>query len=417
MNRPKNVLLNSSGVSKGATPVFKQQQSARACQQNKEVKWKSSFKSLGEQDIQDDGSQDKSSSSSEKAELYDPYEPGSSDSESEMPQGQNHSHHPEQDDDDVRWHRYKHLSPGRGCHDNYHWELPYSESGSRPLNGRDFRPPETRPTEHQGPSPTNRLPERQPYSPNVESADPGYGSISRTLDRRSCSPDRLSHRSSNQNFTASYGGQMTNGDETMPEYRREMSTTVRLSPPRLQVDYQHQPGYVGTGADQITSTEVTKKKNRSPIIEKSPFTCELCDVELANKQELEDHLESKTHWDTMEHIQQQTNYDDLTVAFLQEVLLFKARHCSQAIEESKVQALQETDHMTRVELFHCAACKVYMSTSASSVQSHLRSQEHLCNKKDFEMRQRRACLDKAESVMKKLRPQFERFLQGGDPFE
>lgn len=50
---------------------------------------------------------------------------------------------------------------------------------------------------------------------------------------------------------------------------------------------------------------------------RNPFTCELCDVELANKQELEDHLESKTHWDTMEHIQRESNYDDLTVAFLQ----------------------------------------------------------------------------------------------------
>lgn len=50
---------------------------------------------------------------------------------------------------------------------------------------------------------------------------------------------------------------------------------------------------------------------------RSPILCDLCDVELANGQELQDHLESKTHWDILEHIQQENNYDDMTIAFLQ----------------------------------------------------------------------------------------------------
>lgn len=37
--------------------------------------------------------------------------------------------------------------------------------------------------------------------------------------------------------------------------------------------------------------------------------------------------------------------------------------------------------MTKVEVFHCAACSVYLSTSASVVHSHLTSQEHLSNTK------------------------------------
>lgn len=152
-------------------------------------------------------------------------------------------------------------------------------------------------------------------------------------------------------------------------------------------------------------------------MEKSPFSCDLCEVEVAKLQELEDHLESKSHWDTLEHIQQQNNCDDLAVAFLQEVMLFKVRQCSQTIEESAIEALQENDHMTRVEMLHCAACKDYVSISASSVQNHLRSQEHLRNKKEFELQQRRSCLVKAETMMKELKPQFEQFLEGRDPFE
>lgn len=37
--------------------------------------------------------------------------------------------------------------------------------------------------------------------------------------------------------------------------------------------------------------------------------------------------------------------------------------------------------MTKVEVFHCAACNIYLSTSSSVVHSHLTSQEHLSNTK------------------------------------
>ncbi|XP_076000816.1 uncharacterized protein LOC142994040 [Genypterus blacodes] len=401
MNRSNNGILKNSVTAKGTVPTFRPQHSARSArQQGKEAKWKSSFKPLGQSSHESDaGSEDTSTNSFERVELYDPYDPESSESEPEMRYG----HRPSEHDHRVGRPRQKRSSADKDFHDNYDRGASHSETGRRPHDGHDIRPRERRSL-----SQSNRLPERQ-IAQNIEPIDPDYGSVSRPQSRRSSSPD-IRRR------TAPYRGQRTSGKERgpVPELSREVNTNVPLSPKRLQ----EESGYVGAGVDDITaSTEVTKKKNRSPIIEKNPFTCELCDVEWANKQELEDHLESKSHWDTMEHIQQENNYDDLTVAFLQEVLQFKVRHCCQVLEESKIQELQAADHMTRVEMFHCAACKVYVSTSASSVESHLSSQEHLCNKKEFEVRQRHACLDKAESVMKKLKPQFELYLQGGDPFE
>lgn len=104
-------------------------------------------------------------------------------------------------------------------------------------------------------------------------------------------------------------------------------------------------------------------------------------------------------------------------------------------------ALQENNHMTKVEMFHCAACKVYISTSVAEVQAHITSEEHLsrtkvmllsykCNNtdvfslnilfvycdcltfpKEFEVHRRHACLNKAEAMMKELKPQFEHFLK------
>ncbi|XP_073346989.1 uncharacterized protein [Pagrus major] len=455
MNRQNNVPFKPAVIPRGAAPVYRQQQPAsiafsvnhvprgfREAMQHismmtadrsktsdmaaktpsapkvqPAVKWRSSFKPIGDED---DNSEEQSTSSPHRPELS-PYDPVSSESEQEMAPNQVQNRTPPEQDNKLG---RPHLSPSRGCLNKGRWDIPYSERGSKPLNRHDIRhdiSPDTRHTEIQGISPGDRLPEQRAYSPDTESLDPpGYSSISRPLDHRVSSPDRFIHSSSTQKFPASYGAQRTNGEEriTIPEYKREMTTTGRLSPPRVQRDYQHQLGYHETGLDQIPpSTEVTRNSSKNIIMDKSPIVCDLCDVELSNGQELQHHLEGKTHWDTLEHIQQENNYDDLAIAFLQEAMLYKSRQCSRAIEDSVLQALQENDYMTKIEIFNCVACGVFLSTSASSVHTHITSREHLSNTKEFEVQQRRACLNKAETMMKELKPQFEHFLQGGSPFE
>ncbi len=166
------------------------------------------------------------SSISFRAELYDPYDPASSDSEHEMQQGRGHKAFPP-DKDDILGHQ--HLSPSQDSKKKGCWDLPASDLESGSLNMCDFNP-NTRPTESRGHSPGHRVPERQAYSPDTEPlATPCYGSISRPFDHSVCSPDRLIHGSSNQRFPASYGVQRTNGEEsiTIPEHRREVSP-VRL---------------------------------------------------------------------------------------------------------------------------------------------------------------------------------------------
>ncbi|XP_030607484.1 uncharacterized protein LOC115795631 isoform X2 [Archocentrus centrarchus] len=347
-------------------------------------KWKSSFKPIGEED---GDSQDQSTSYKEKPGLYDPYEPLSSDSESEMPQDQDHNLSPPIDDNDGE---HQCFSPVRGCPDDQHWDSSYSKPGSGPLD-RDFSTG-TRPAEIPGLSPVIRQPEEQIYNPEAESLH-CFGSLGEPVDQRGGSPDRLIHASST--FPTPFG-QRTNGEKiTLPEYKLE---TIRLSPPRLQ-DYHHK-AWTETCHPQRTS-----------------IFCDLCEVELASGQELQDHLDSKCHWDTLEHIQQNNKYDDLIIAFLQEVMLYKSHHCSQAVEDSTLQTLQENHHLTKVEMFHCAACKVYISTSVAEVQAHITSEEHIFCTKEFEVHQRHACLSKAEAMMKELKPQFEHFLKGGSPFE
>nr|XP_057922096.1 DBIRD complex subunit ZNF326-like isoform X1 [Doryrhamphus excisus] len=213
----------------------------------------------------------------------------------------------------------------------------------------------------------------------------------------------------------SYGAERTNGEEAMarPEHSSMMVPRVRLSSPKLQ-DYQitEEPGEA-----EAEESRTKSKRTKSILMDQITINCDLCDIEVSNGQELEDHLDSKIHWDVMEHIQQQNNYDDMTIAFLQDVMLYKSIKCSRAIDDSALRALQENDHMTKVALFHCAACQVLVSTAASSVQNHITSPEHLSKTKEFGAQRRHASLDKADTIMKELQPQFENFLKGFSQFE
>lgn len=91
--------------------------------------------------------------------------------------------------------------------------------------------------------------------------------------------------------------------------------------------------------------------------------------------------------------------------------------------------------MTKVEVFHCAVCETFVSSSASSVRAHVMSQAHLSSikvglsahrtssgepvdphshsdfLKRFDMLQRTVSLDRAQAMMEELKPQFQHFLK------
>lgn len=347
-------------------------------------KWLTSFRPEGElRSVEGSNSQERSTSSKEKVELYDPYDLGSSESESEAPQGQHHDHSHQPN---LRL-SYEGHALGTCCHDDHHrWGTQESYS---------------------------QLVTNQPPEP-VSQVGPGQNSFSVSSLMMPTSDMSPSYPFGH------YGDQTSNGEDsaTISNARKELTSTIRLSPPRLTMDLQ--PSIVSAEADYdqvMPLSQVTSSLTDSTCTDRGPFTCDLCEVEFVNLQELEDHLESRSHWETLEHIQQHRNYDDLTVAFLQEVMLYKVRQCNQAMEQSAIQALQDKDFITKVEMLHCAPCKVYFCTSAHSVQTHLNSPQHLLNKKMFRWRQRQSCLAKAETMMKELMPQYEQFIQGDSPFE
>ncbi|KAM4727737.1 uncharacterized protein FYW61_010944 [Anableps anableps] len=371
-------------------------------------KWKSSFQPI---DKQDKNSEEKCTSDETRIELYDPNNPLSSDSDPETSQAQDRQPLPPVQDSSLRC-----QGPSPDRDDRRRWEL---STANRPLERREFAPT-ARPKESRDLSPGRVLPKSRAYSPENKLLDrQGYEFPTGHLDPSVHSSDRLLRGSSTQGIPESFRGLRTNGGERKPspDYPREMAATLRVSPPRLKRDHQ-QLGYVERGLDQEPPPpKMTRTKGESAKLDKCPITCDLCDVELSNAQELEEHLDSKSHWDTLEHIQRRSNYDDMAIAFLQEVMVYKSQHCSRAVEDDALPGLQENHHLTKVEMLHCAACKVHVSTSAAEVQTHVSSLEHLSNVKEFEVQQRHSCLSKAEAMLKKLQPQFELFLKGACPFE
>uniref|UniRef100_A0A3B3BR51 DBIRD complex subunit ZNF326 n=2 Tax=Oryzias melastigma TaxID=30732 RepID=A0A3B3BR51_ORYME len=351
-----------------ANPEPKRGESTRAAAQASVNKWKSSFKLLGDQE---DSPQEQTTGCAERTELYDPSSPLSSDSEPEVLQAPPPTCSPPSLE--VILPRQP-LSPDRQRHDSRRWD-----SESRLLDRHDFVPG-SRPSENRGLSPGYRPAQRPAYSPEGGPLRcQGFNFNRDSLDQQNHNPpDRILQGPPPHQLGASAGEE----GRTLPEHRREAAAPPRTSPPRFKRDYQHlRPSETVEMDQDLPWTKVTKTEENTAAPSRCPITCELCDVEVANAQELQAHLDSKSHWDTLQYIQENNNYDDVTAAFLQEVMLCKSLQCSRAIEDSALKALQENDHMTKVEMFHCAACKLFVPTSGADVKAHITSVDHLCNTK------------------------------------
>ncbi|XP_029582055.1 DBIRD complex subunit ZNF326 [Salmo trutta] len=320
-------------------------------------------------------------SSSEKAELYDPYDPdpgSSSDSEVEPSKGrEDHHRHRVSGGSSRLSSGYQGSASVAGYHDGFNWDLLSSRPGTRheqSSHGHSERPLPTTET---------------PLFP-----------------------------------LKAYWGQGENG--------REMSTTTvagkeTRNPPGFTRSHwdtnpiRGQSESSGRGGDQTKSpSEVTKKRSRSPNedIPSDFFTCDMCNLDFHKASSLEVHLKCNSHWETLEHIQNQKDYDDTAIAFLHEAMLTKVRQGDRLqMNRQSLRALQDKDYMTKLDIFHCAPCQVYVSVHPSSLQDHLSSKDHLRNKMEFRTKQLRESVNFAKATMKRMNTEYASFCEGKDPFE
>ncbi|KAK6310432.1 hypothetical protein J4Q44_G00184870 [Coregonus suidteri] len=326
---------------------------------------------------------------SEKAVLYDPYDPGSSsDSEVEPSKGrEDHHRHRVIGQSCGLSTGYQGSASVAGHHDGLNWDLSYSRSGTR----------------HEQSSHGSR----HDQSSHDHSARPLPTTETPLFPRNA------------------YGGRRGNG--------RELSTTTvpdkeqtRSPPGFTQSNWITNPNHrqsdsSGRVGDQIKSPpEVTKKRSRSPNedLSRDFYTCEMCNLNFQKAGMLGMHLKCNSHWETLEHIQNQNNYNDTAIAFLHEAMLIKVQRGDRPqMNRQSLRALLDKDYMTRIEIFHCASCQVYVSVHPSSLQDHLSSKDHLRNKMELRTKQLKESVNFAKATMKRMKNEYASFREGKYPFE
>uniref|UniRef100_A0A8C9L6H3 DBIRD complex subunit ZNF326 n=1 Tax=Pavo cristatus TaxID=9049 RepID=A0A8C9L6H3_PAVCR len=142
------------------------------------------------------------------------------------------------------------------------------------------------------------------------------------------------------------------------------------------------------------------------------FTCSFCKFRTFEEKEIESHLESAAHQETLDHIQKQTKFDKVVMEFLHECMVNKFKKTAmrkqqtsnqtenaQAVEKDIMEGVTADDHMMKVETVHCSACSVYVPALHSSVQQHLKSPDHTKGKQAYREQIKRESVLTATSIL------------------
>uniref|UniRef100_A0A8B9NU54 DBIRD complex subunit ZNF326 n=1 Tax=Apteryx owenii TaxID=8824 RepID=A0A8B9NU54_APTOW len=162
------------------------------------------------------------------------------------------------------------------------------------------------------------------------------------------------------------------------------------------------------------------------------FTCSFCKFRTFEEKEIESHLESAAHQETLDHIQKQTKFDKVVMEFLHECMVNKFKKTAmrkqqtsnqtenaQAVEKDIMEGVTADDHMMKVETVHCSACSVYVPALHSSVQQHLKSPDHTKGKQAYREQIKRESVLTATSILNNpiVKARYELYVKGENPFE
>ncbi|XP_010891788.2 DBIRD complex subunit ZNF326 isoform X1 [Esox lucius] len=263
--------------------------------------------------------------------------------------------------------------------------------------------------------------------------DYGHGSFIPTLRSTETVQGLTQHTKLPTVSPSSYNSQQTRNSEKTELYdpcdpgSSSDSSEVELtrSPPRFTlsnwVTYPNNGESECSGRDKSKSpSEVPRKRSRSPNddIARDSFTCDMCNLEFPKATSLGLHLKCSGHWEIMEHVQNLSDYDDTTVAFLHEAMLAKVRQGDKPqINKEAVRALQDKEYITVVEMLHCAPCQVSLSMHPSALQDHLSSKDHLRKKMEHRAKQLRDSVNFAKATINQMKAEYASFLEGKDPFQ
>ncbi|XP_044288124.1 DBIRD complex subunit ZNF326 isoform X3 [Varanus komodoensis] len=183
---------------------------------------------------------------------------------------------------------------------------------------------------------------------------------------------------------------------------------------------------------RIEARREKQRRRREKNSEKMAFTCSFCKFRTFEEKDIEAHLESAVHQETLDHIQKQTKFDKVVMEFLHECMVNKFKktamrkqqttsqmEAAQITEKDVMEGVTADDHMMKVETVLCSACSVYVPALHSSVQQHLKSPEHTKGKQTYKEQIKRESVLTATSILNNpiVKARYERYVKGENPFE
>uniref|UniRef100_A0A8C4TBK5 DBIRD complex subunit ZNF326 n=1 Tax=Erpetoichthys calabaricus TaxID=27687 RepID=A0A8C4TBK5_ERPCA len=162
------------------------------------------------------------------------------------------------------------------------------------------------------------------------------------------------------------------------------------------------------------------------------FTCSFCKFRTFEEKDIENHFESTSHQETLDYIQKQAKFDEVVIKFLHESMVNKFKktvsrkllssHPEQTPEEAHKELMEgvtEEDYMRKVDMVHCNACHAYVPAVVSSVQQHIKSNDHLKNKVLYKEQLKKESVLTATSILNNpiVKARYEKYVKGENPFE
>nr|XP_033779968.1 A-kinase anchor protein 8 isoform X2 [Geotrypetes seraphini] len=183
--------------------------------------------------------------------------------------------------------------------------------------------------------------------------------------------------------------------------------------------------------------EETKKKKREKqrkrdrmrdrAMDRIQFACSICKFRSFEDEEIQSHLQSKFHKETLQYIG--TKLPDKTVEFLQEYIVNRNKKIEKRRQEiiEKEGIKQKPDlfkgigpehFFKKIEAAHCLACDMLIPAQQHLLQRHLKSTEHNINRRAASEHYKKTSLHVAKSVLnnKHIVKMLDKYMKGEDPF-
>ncbi|XP_029440124.1 A-kinase anchor protein 8 [Rhinatrema bivittatum] len=170
-----------------------------------------------------------------------------------------------------------------------------------------------------------------------------------------------------------------------------------------------------------------RDRMRDRAMDRIQFACSICKFRSFEDEEIQIHLQSKFHKETLQYIG--TKLPNKTVEFLQEYIVNRNKKIEKRRQEltEKEGPKQKPDlfkgigpehFFKKIEAAHCLACDMLIPAQQHLLQRHLKSAEHNINRRAAAEHYKKTSLHVAKSVLnnKHIVKMLEKYLRGEDPF-